>query len=373
MSTDPWREMTGKRRKSARLIIAAVFVLPLIVVTSGTSFAGHATQADVQNAQDRIDQLNVQLEAVVEQYNQARNKLQDAQTHLAASKKAMDRAKAAELAAQAELGKRAVQAYTGMGSQVDVLLGAQDFTQFSDRLEFMGALAQNDADLATAAATARQKAEWATEQYNGAVTAAQAEVTAVNDHRDQFLSLLDQAQTLYAQTSQDYRRGLAEQRAAAAAQAQQDNSGNTNTGTPPSGGTPPPTGGGSPPPAPPPPVGQGAAAAIDAAKAVLGAPYVFGTAGPSTFDCSGLTMWAWAHGGVSLPHSSASQAVAAPEVSTSALQPGDLLFFYSPISHVALYIGGGYMIHARHPGPGGEVQIGSVSGYGTPVVKAVRP
>ena len=52
--------------------------------------------------------------------------------------------------------------------------------------------------------------------------------------------------------------------------------------------------------------------------------------------------------------------------------PGDLLFFYSPISHVALYIGGGMMIHARHPGPGGQVQIGSVAGYGTPVTRVVR-
>ena len=55
------------------------------------------------------------------------------------------------------------------------------------------------------------------------------------------------------------------------------------------------------------------------------------------------------------------------------MQPGDLLFFYSPISHVAMYIGGGTMIHARHPGPGGQVQIGSVAGYGTPVVKVTRP
>ena len=54
-------------------------------------------------------------------------------------------------------------------------------------------------------------------------------------------------------------------------------------------------------------------------------------------------------------------------------QPGDLLFFYSPISHVALYIGGGMMIHARHPGPGGQVQIGSVAGYGTPGHAVVRP
>jgi cell wall-associated NlpC family hydrolase len=77
---------------------------------------------------------------------------------------------------------------------------------------------------------------------------------------------------------------------------------------------------------------------------------------------------------VYLPHSSQAQYDALPHVASMAeAQPGDLLFFYSPISHVALYMGGGMMIHARHPGPGGEVQTGSVAGYGTPVVGIARP
>ena len=84
-------------------------------------------------------------------------------------------------------------------------------------------------------------------------------------------------------------------------------------------------------------------------------------------------LWAWAQAGVYLPHSSAVQYESLPHVDPSQMQPGDLLFFYSPISHVALYIGGGMMIHARHPGPGGEVQEGSVAGYGTPVVGVARP
>ena len=120
---------------------------------------------------------------------------------------------------------------------------------------------------------------------------------------------------------------------------------------------------------------RASAAAIAAAKSVLGAPYVWGSARPSVgFDCSGLTSWAWAQAGVYLPHSSAVAGLPRgrrPDRIAGAA--GDLLFFYSPISHVALYIGGGMMIHARHPGPGGQVQFGSVSGYGTPVVRVVRP
>jgi cell wall-associated NlpC family hydrolase len=101
---------------------------------------------------------------------------------------------------------------------------------------------------------------------------------------------------------------------------------------------------------PPPPVGHGAGAAVAAARAEIGKPYVYGAAGPDSFDCSGLTMWAWAHGGVSLPHSSQSQYASTTHVSTSALQPGDLLFYYSDIHHVAIYSGGGMMIEAPHTG-----------------------
>jgi cell wall-associated NlpC family hydrolase len=71
-------------------------------------------------------------------------------------------------------------------------------------------------------------------------------------------------------------------------------------------------------------------------------------------------MWAWQHGGVSLPHNSQAQYAATARVDKSDLQPGDLVFFYSPISHVSLYIGGGRMIDASHPGASGAVQVKTV-------------
>jgi cell wall-associated NlpC family hydrolase len=82
--------------------------------------------------------------------------------------------------------------------------------------------------------------------------------------------------------------------------------------------------------------------------------YVYGAAGPDAFDCSGLTSWAWAQAGVSIPHSSAAQS-GYPSVPLDQLQPGDLVTYYSPVSHVAMYIGNGQVVHAPHPGSSVEI------------------
>lgn len=101
-----------------------------------------------------------------------------------------------------------------------------------------------------------------------------------------------------------------------------------------------------------------AAQAIDFAYGALGKPYVWGATGPSSFDCSGLTQAAWRAAGVSLPRTTYSQINAGRRVSRSELAPGDLVFFYSGISHVGLYIGEGRMIHA--PRPGAPVRIAPI-------------
>jgi cell wall-associated NlpC family hydrolase len=112
-----------------------------------------------------------------------------------------------------------------------------------------------------------------------------------------------------------------------------------------------------------------AAAAIEYAMAQVGDAYVYGAAGPDAFDCSGLTMMAWAQAGVALPHSSSAQMGSGPSVAMSDLQPGDLVFYYSPVSHVGMYIGNGMIVHAANPGAG--VKVDSVSSM--PYSGAVRP
>ncbi|WP_030903661.1 C40 family peptidase [Streptomyces sp. NRRL F-5126] len=93
-----------------------------------------------------------------------------------------------------------------------------------------------------------------------------------------------------------------------------------------------------------------AAAAVAYARGALGKPYVWGATGPDSFDCSGLTQAAWKAAGVSLPRTTYTQIGAGRRVPKSQLEPGDLVFFYSGVSHVGLYIGHGEMIHAPHPG-----------------------
>jgi cell wall-associated NlpC family hydrolase len=257
-----------------------------------------------------------------------------------------------------------------MGSQVDVLLEAQNMSELSDRLQYMGAIAQSDADLASEADAAGQRAEWAADQHETAVQEAEALVQERSNNLDDIRRMLDQQRTLYERTNDQYQQYLAAQEAAlAAAEAAADQPA-PSAETPPSSPTPPTSDPGIP---APPPNASAAGTAINAALSVVGTQYVWGAADPGVgFDCSGLTSWAWAQAGVYIPHSSAAQYASLPHVALSDIQPGDLLFFYSPISHVALYIGNGQMVHARHPGPGGEVQVTSLSAY-DPAIGAARP
>lgn len=109
--------------------------------------------------------------------------------------------------------------------------------------------------------------------------------------------------------------------------------------------------------------------AIAFARAQLGKPYVWGATGPDSFDCSGLTQAAYKAAGIDLPRTTWDQVNVGTRVSETDLQPGDLVFFFSDISHVGLYIGNGDIIHAPHTGT--VVKIAPVTEM--PFYAAVRP
>ncbi|MER8154839.1 C40 family peptidase [Streptomyces sp. NPDC094472] len=112
-----------------------------------------------------------------------------------------------------------------------------------------------------------------------------------------------------------------------------------------------------------------AARAVSYAYAALGKPYVWGATGPHGYDCSGLTQAAWRAAGVALPRTTYTQINSGRRVARGQLAPGDLVFFYSGVSHVGLYIGDGRIIHA--PRPGAPVRVASVADM--PFAGAARP
>jgi cell wall-associated NlpC family hydrolase len=124
------------------------------------------------------------------------------------------------------------------------------------------------------------------------------------------------------------------------------------------------------PPAPTAPANSSVAEqAIAFAQQQLGKPYVWGATGPGSFDCSGLTQAAYKAAGISLPRTTYDQVNVGSRVSEANLQPGDLIFFFSDVSHVGLYIGNGEMIHAPHTGT--VVKIAPITEM--PFYAAVRP
>jgi cell wall-associated NlpC family hydrolase len=115
-------------------------------------------------------------------------------------------------------------------------------------------------------------------------------------------------------------------------------------------------------------VGGAAQAAVKYAMAQVGKPYVHGASGPGSFDCSGLTYRAWARAGVRIPRTSQQQWRQLPRVAVSRLRPGDVVVYFRQASHVALYMGGGKVIQATHPGS--DVQIAPLDS--DPILGAVR-
>jgi cell wall-associated NlpC family hydrolase len=161
--------------------------------------------------------------------------------------------------------------------------------------------------------------------------------------------------TKHAQAEKNYGaakvRAAADARAAAAAaraQRARNTGGGTTSATPRGGGGGGTTGGGYTGNIPS--VSGSAGIAVSAAYSQLGVSYRYAAELPGVaFDCSGLTKWAWGQAGVSLPHQSGRQFSVTAHVPQSSVQPGDLIFYYSPIGHVGIYVGGGQLIHATSP------------------------
>jgi len=230
----------------------------------------------------------------------------------------------------------------GAGSAVAAVLGSDDPAAAIARVQVLELLAANDGDLMDQLGVAGQALGERKRNLVAAEKAQAAEVDRLQAKKAEVEGAADRTRAL-----------LSRMRAADRPSAPSRPS--NPVAPPPAGGG----GGGG---------GGGAAAVVAYARAQVGKPYCYGGAGPGCFDCSGLTMMAWRQAGVSLPHSSAAQYSVGRRISASELQPGDLVFYYSPISHVSVYIGGGQRISATHTGDYVRVQSlgSSIVGYARP-------
>ncbi len=334
------------------VVTSTVLALPIASAARPAKHDAAEARADVTAARAKLAALNEHQSLLDEEYNQARIALATAERKLANAQVAARRSAATARVADADLSARVRVAYEGAGSEIGALLGAGSLSDFSDRLEFLNQIAADDATIVSRATVAGQRAQWAATALEAAVKERTAAVGSLRSKRSELEAAVAEQERLISHLESVLHRVLNPPPPPVPVVLPQPGVSPAPVPSP----TQPPAG--APPPAPsptslpsPPPPSSRAQVAIQAAESQIGVPYQYGGSSPQTgFDCSGLMMWAWAQAGVSLPHSSAMQYAVLSHVDRSQLQPGDLLFFYSPIHHVGMYLGGGRMIHSPHTG-----------------------
>jgi peptidoglycan DL-endopeptidase CwlO len=323
-------------------VFLAAILVPLTVLSTGSNMTAVATPASSARLEDQLDRLNRESDQLVEQYNQSNEALKRIRRSLKGLRAQASGAEADVRKLQAVLGARASAAYVqGAGSAVAAVLGSDDPAAAIARVQVLELLAANDGDLMEQLGVAGKALGERQRELVAAEKSQAAEVDRLAGKKAEVERAADRTRALLARMRAANRSSVPSRPSAPVA--------------------PPPSGGGG--------GGSGSAAAVVAyARDQVGKPYCYGGSGPGCFDCSGLTMMAWRQAGVSLPHSSSAQYNVGRRISASELQPGDLIFYYSPISHVSVYIGNGQRISATHTGDYVRVQS-----LGSSIVGFARP
>jgi cell wall-associated NlpC family hydrolase len=273
-----------------------------------------------------------ELEVISEQFNEARVALAAQQESATAAIATMEKATAELAAAQQHVRGLARTAYTGEGlGSFQALLTSDSADSFVDRMATLQLVAGHQSGILERAASASVAAAQAQATAQQAAAEAQAQYDAVAAQQAALQAQVDQYRAAFEQLTAQ------EKQAAIASHGVDDRASRAERDAAPASG----------------PVMASSDAvqtAVEAAMGQRGKPYVWAAGGPSSFDCSGLTSYAFRAAGINLPHSSLSQSRMGQEVSRDQLQPGDLVFFYSPVSHVGIYIGNGQMVHAPTSG-----------------------
>ena len=297
-----------------------------------------AAEPDIEDVQQRVDRLYHEAEQASERINDARLELGELERDVTSLRADQRRQQAQLESAREDLQHSIISQYEGQGlSALGEITVSEDPGSFVSQLSTMSAYNDLQNELFDSFATeakALNIREQATEQRAAEVTRLRNQLVA---EQETIEGNLEEAESLLDRLKEEEREALLSR-----------DSVRLPSGVETSGR---------------------ASAAVAYAMAQVGKSYVYGAAGPSAFDCSGLTMMAWAQAGVALPHSSGAQYGSGPRVAASDLRPGDLVFYYSPISHVGIYIGNGLIVDAANPGAG--VRVAGL--YSMPYVGAVRP
>lgn len=339
------------RSKSARSIraLCAAALAALAVMGPGALNQSNAapSRAELEAAQDRLHELERDFEIAVEEFNAVRERLEDLQAEISSTELVVDELSDRMSGREEHAEELAQEMYkSGPVGGMEAVLSSESLSEMDARLAYIETSEELHTEVFERLASDRSVLEdklAGLEEARAAAAEAEAEMADLREEIEAKLAdQEDEIGELRTAIERAERREEAREEAAEETAAEE-----TDTPAPPS------TSGGGTAPAPPssaPAPSAGAQAAVDAALSQVGKPYQWGAAGPNSYDCSGLTMWAWAHAGVALPHNSGMQYAATPRVAQSDWQPGDLLFYGSPIHHVSMYIGNGQMVEAPYTG-----------------------
>ncbi len=318
------RNRRGHLWPRAAMLAGAATLASLVLPGAVGNAATGDPQPSLNSLVAQAKQLSEQINTLSEQYDGLRVQLNEAkaETKIAQATYLMDAKRLG--AGQAAVGQLAAESYMtgGFGTPLQVLTSSNGQTLMS-RAAIMQQLQLENGDkvnaLSTAEAAARRAHETAVQQTKrvtalaakmaGKTKAIQAKVNTLNS------KAFSQAMAIFNRTGQYP---------------------NVNIPT----------------------ANTVGAEALRYALTRRGDPYVWGAAGPSSFDCSGLVLWSYAQVGISLPHYTGDQWNQGEHISRSQLQPGDLVFFYQDLGHVGMYIGGGLMVDA--PDFGEDVMVQAI-------------
>jgi len=366
-------------------------LLILAVITLVCSEAVRAEPAAITEAKQeaaaleaRIDELNEQLGAAVEDYNYATEKLSQTQAAIKDKQAKLAQAEADLGVLQDQLTERVVEIYKqGHLGMLDTLVGASSFSDLINRLNLLERVSAQDTEmldqvaaygdrvsnrqselaqqleeekvLLADAESAKAKVEETLAANQEALKGKEAQIAQLQKEeaeRQARLAAEARAKAEAARKAEEARKAAAAAAARQAAAAAGSSSSSSSRSS--SGGS----SGGSSSVNVSVPDSASTSDVVSIAMQYLGTRYVWAGASPSGFDCSGFVMYVYRKVGISLPHSSRMQYGYGEYVAQSELRPGDLVFFYNPIHHVGIYIGDGKMIHAAGVGKG--VRIDSV-------------